>query len=61
MTTSTLAVILMCVFVAIIVSPLVTIWALNTLFGLGIPSTAATYFAALWLNICIAAKSGGGK
>ena len=29
--------------------PLITIWAINLLFGLHIPSTYATWFASFWL------------
>ena len=34
-----------------IVSPLVTIWSLNTLFSLTIPYTVATWFATVWLSL----------
>jgi len=33
----------------VIFGPLVTIYALNTLFGLGIPVTLGTWFSAFWL------------
>jgi len=29
--------------------PLITIWSVNTLFGLAIPYTLKTWFATLWL------------
>jgi len=34
----------------IVLAPLVTIWALNTLFGLGIAYTFWTWAAAVWLQ-----------
>jgi len=34
----------------IVFAPLVTIWALNTLFGLGIAYTFWTWAAAVWLQ-----------
>ena len=44
----------------IALSPLVAIWSLNTLFGVGIPYTLKTYFAALFLTP-IAYGRGGRK
>jgi len=38
------------VVAAIVFGPIITIWALNLLFGLTIPSTFATWFAVLWLG-----------
>jgi len=35
---------------SIIFGPLVTIWSLNTIFGLTIEYTIATWFAAVWLQ-----------
>lgn len=43
--------------VLLLVGPLVTIWALNLLFGLDIPQTLATWFATLWLCLMITARS----
>lgn len=37
--------------VILLVSPVLTIWSLNTLFGLTIPYTLATWFAAVWLSM----------
>jgi len=34
----------------IIVGPFITIWAVNTLFGLSIGYTLSTWFAVIWLN-----------
>lgn len=34
----------------VIFTPLITIWALNLLFGLSIPVTLATWAAAFWLG-----------
>lgn len=44
-----LALVLMALFI-IIFGPLITIWALNLIFGLTIPTTFATWFAILWLG-----------
>lgn len=38
-------------------SPFVTIWAINSLFGLTIGYTFTNYFAALWLTIMITARN----
>lgn len=35
----------------LIFSPVITIWSLNTLFGLAIPYTLATWFATVWLSM----------
>jgi antibiotic biosynthesis monooxygenase (ABM) superfamily enzyme len=35
---------------AIVVGPLLTIWALNLLFGLAIETTLSTWFATAWLQ-----------
>jgi hypothetical protein len=40
----------------VVTGPLITIWALNTLFALAIPSTFATWFATLWLQAALLAK-----
>ena len=40
-------------------SPFVTIWAINTLFGLGIQSTLATWFATLWFTGMLTLKLSG--
>ena len=34
----------------VVFAPLITIWALNLLFGLSIPATLATWAAAFWLS-----------
>jgi len=40
----------LCLIVTLIaVGPLITIWSLNTLFGLGIAYTFWTWLATLWL------------
>ena len=39
---------------ALIPIPLVSIWALNTLFNTGIAYTFGTWFAALWIHLFIA-------
>ena len=45
------------VVVLVIILPLVTIWAVNTLFGLGIEYTIWTWLASTWLS----AVFGGGQ
>lgn len=44
------------IIVAIVFGPQVTIWALNTLFGLKIPITLETWFATLWLCSIVGAS-----
>ena len=39
--------------VAAFVSPLISIWALNVLFGFTIPVTLKTYAAAAWLSALV--------
>ena len=41
------------IIVLVIASPLLSIWALNTLFSLAVPTTIWTYLAMLWLHIVI--------
>jgi hypothetical protein len=45
------------VIVLLVFGPMLTIWALNTLFGLGIPVNLATWFACLWLAGIVGATS----
>ena len=56
MSNSANALILCVILLFIVVFPLITIWALNTLFALAIPTTLATWFAAFWLQVIFAAK-----
>jgi hypothetical protein len=44
--------------VALIIGPLVTIWSLNTLFGLGIAYTFWTWLAVIFLGMFLNAKIG---
>jgi len=45
------------ILVLLFVSPILTIWALNTLFPvLAIPTNIWTYLAALWLSLQILAS-----
>jgi len=37
----------------IIAGPLLTIWALNTIFALAIPYSIAEWFAVVWLGIIL--------
>lgn len=46
----TLALILVLI-VVIVFAPLLTIWSLNTLFGLGIAYTFWTWLATVWLQM----------
>jgi len=40
------------------ISPLITIWSINTLFHTNIPINLYTYFASLWLTGLVAGGSG---
>ena len=42
---------------AVVVGPLVTIWAVNTLFGLTIPFTLETWFATLIMGAFVRGES----
>lgn len=53
MNTYTLALIGLLVIVLIIVSPFLSIWALNTLFSLTIPTNIWSWLAVCWLHIVI--------
>jgi hypothetical protein len=44
------------VMAAIYYGPIITIWALNTLFGLDIPVNWATWGATLWLTFLMVPK-----
>ena len=52
----TMALIGLLVIVLIIVSPIFSIWALNTLLSLAIPTNLWTWLAMFWLHVVI----GGG-
>jgi len=49
----TLALIGLLIIILVFVAPLISIWALNTLFSLSIPTTIWTYLAMLWLHVVI--------
>ena len=50
--------VLVVVFIVFIIAiPLLIIWSLNTLFGLAIASTPATWFAALVLGSVVGSSS----
>jgi hypothetical protein len=51
--------VLLIVFICAVIAfgPLLTIWALNTLFGLGIAFTAKTWFAVVILGGLFSASS----
>ena len=40
----------------VIVGPIITIWAINTMFNLNIEYTLSTWAAALWLTGMVSAK-----
>lgn len=46
------------ILVLVIVGPFITIWSLNTLFGLGIAYTVWTWLAMAWLGLALGAKIG---
>jgi hypothetical protein len=41
------------IIVSIVFAPLVTIWSLNTLFGLSIAYTIESWFATVWLQATV--------
>ena len=56
MSTLNLALIGLLVIILVLVSPIFSIWALNTLFSLAIPTNLWTWLAMFWLHVVI----GGG-
>ena len=54
-------VLLLAVIAFIMLSPMFTIWALNTLFHLEIPVNFWTYVSMLWLHLILAVRSKEGK
>lgn len=48
--------ILLLVAAIIVFSPLISIWAVNTLFGTSIAAPFSTWFAALWLTAFVIAR-----
>lgn len=55
------ATVIMFIIALIIFGPLLFIWSLNTLFGLGIAFTLKTWFAALLLAITLSVKRSSSK
>lgn len=51
-----LFVVLVIVLAIVVVGPFASIWALNTLFGLAIPFTVKTWFAAMLLGLAIGGR-----
>ena len=47
--------------VLIVFLPLLSIWAVNTLFGTAIPFNVATWFASLWLSAVVGGKAVSSK
>ena len=45
--------IVLIIIVLVLLSPIVTIWALNTMFNLGIPLNIYTWLACAWLTAII--------
>jgi len=52
------SILLFVIVVIILLSPIVTIWSLNTLFHTSIEYSMWTYLAALWLTGLIAGSNG---
>lgn len=46
------------IIVLVVTGPLITIWSLNTLFGLGIAYTFWTWLAMAWIGAVLSAKIG---
>jgi len=44
----------------LLLGPLVTIWAVNLLFGLHVPYAFDTWFAVLWLSVLVGTPSARG-
>lgn len=57
MKASLLVLFVMVIILVLIVSPLISIWSINTLFNTTIPTTLWTYLAALWLTGLVAGNS----
>lgn len=53
METGTVIALTVLALLLIVFSPLVSIWALNTLFGLGIQYSLATWAAAAWCSLLL--------
>ena len=49
------------IIVVLIVSPLITIWSINTLFHTNIPTNVWTYLASFWLTGIVASGAGVSK
>lgn len=52
---------IMIALIILLISPFITIWALNTLFTMQIEYGVGTYFAALWLTSLVAVRYRGSK
>jgi hypothetical protein len=53
--------IILLVVVLLFLSPFISIWSINTLFGTNISINLWTYLAALWLTGLVAGTKGGSK
>ncbi len=53
-------VLIICLLICLMIfGPMITVWALNTLFGLSIPINLATWFAMLWVSGTLGAAARG--
>lgn len=53
--------IILLVVALLFLSPFISIWSINTLFGTNIPTNLWTYLAALWLTGLVAGTKVGSK
>ena len=53
-----IAVFVLFLIVLVLIGPLISIWALNTVFGLGIAYTFWTWLAMAWIGLVINGKIG---
>jgi len=50
---ATALVLIILAIIVFIFAPMITIWSLNTIFGMSIPVNIATWFATLWLGMVV--------
>lgn len=56
MKTSAVVFLIVLAIFLLLIGPFITIWALNILFGLSIPTTFDTWLAVFWLGLFFVAK-----